>query len=70
MNHESTLDTLLTVKDVAYCLSISVRSVRRWTKLGKIPPPIKLSNHVVRWRASEIQDLIDGKRTVQVPAPA
>jgi predicted DNA-binding transcriptional regulator AlpA len=59
MNHDPPTDLLLTAKDVADCLSISVRSVRRWTALGKIPPPIKLPSRVRRWRASEIQKLID-----------
>ena len=59
MNHDPPTDQMLTVKDVADCLSISVRSVWRWTKSGKIPAPIKLGFHVVRWRASEIQRHID-----------
>lgn len=59
MPHDPPTDLLLTVKDVADCLSISVRTVWRWTAERKIPPPIKLSYNVVRWKASDIQRLID-----------
>jgi predicted DNA-binding transcriptional regulator AlpA len=51
-------ETLLSAKDVADCLGISVRSVWRWAAMGKIPGPIKLTSHVVRWKSSEIQSLI------------
>jgi prophage regulatory protein len=59
MIHDPPTDLLLTVKDVADCLSVSVRTVWRWTAEHKIPQPIKLGYNVVRWKASEIQRLID-----------
>lgn len=59
VHHDPPTEQMLTVKDVADCLSISVRTVWRWTSAGKIPSPIKLGFHAVRWRASDIQRLID-----------
>jgi predicted DNA-binding transcriptional regulator AlpA len=59
VTHEPPTEQMLTVKDVADALSISVRSVWRWTAVGKIPPPIKLGHHAARWRASDIQQLLD-----------
>ena len=59
MIHDPPMEQLLTVKDVADFLSISVRTVWRWTAENKIPQPIKLGYNVVRWKASEIQQLID-----------
>ena len=61
MYHDPPTDLLLTARDVADCLSISVRSVWRWAALGKIPAPVKFTSHVVRWRASEIQRWIDDR---------
>ena len=45
-------DMLLTVKDVAELLSVARRTVWRWSRLGKLPRPLKLSPRAVRWRAS------------------
>lgn len=55
------LETLLNVKDVADILSVGVRTVWRWTALDKIPRPIRLGRHTVRWTASALQDFIDAR---------
>jgi predicted DNA-binding transcriptional regulator AlpA len=45
---------LLTVRDVARRLSISERTVWRWTALGLIPPPVHPHARSTRWRAADI----------------
>jgi predicted DNA-binding transcriptional regulator AlpA len=49
------VETLLTVKDVAAMLSISVRSAA----LNKIPKPIRLARQTSRWKASQLQEYMD-----------
>jgi len=51
---------LLSAKEVAVWLSIDVRTVRRWTVAGKLPPPIRLGRRSTRWRAGDIQKFLDG----------
>jgi predicted DNA-binding transcriptional regulator AlpA len=52
-------DMLLTVKDVAELLSVTPRTVFRWSRQCKLPRPVKLSARAVRWRASAIQAYLD-----------
>ncbi len=59
---QDALEMLLTVKDVADCLSIGVRTVWRWAADNKIPRPIRLARHTVRWKASELQAFLDNRR--------
>jgi predicted DNA-binding transcriptional regulator AlpA len=33
-----------------------------WMKLGRIPPPVRMSRRVMRWRPSDIAALIEGGR--------
>ena len=46
---------LLTVRDVARRLSISERTVWRWTALGLLPPPVHPHARSTRWRAADIE---------------
>jgi predicted DNA-binding transcriptional regulator AlpA len=51
-------DEMITVKEVAKMLGKSPRSVRRHSKEGIMPPPVKI--HVsTRWRRSEVQRWLD-----------
>jgi len=61
MYAEPQTEQLLTANDVADCLSISTRTVWRWVDLGRIPRPIRLGYNVIRWKASDIQKLIDSQ---------
>ncbi len=47
---------LLSVTDVAGLLSVSKRTVWRLTAAGVLPPPIRVTRRVVRWRAEEIAE--------------
>jgi predicted DNA-binding transcriptional regulator AlpA len=46
---------LLTVRDVARRLSISERTVWRWTALGLLPPPVHPHARSTRWLAADIE---------------
>lgn len=48
-------------KDVAEMLTIGRSSVWRMAKEGKLPAPIKLSERVTVWRASDIEAFISSK---------
>ncbi len=52
-------DLLLNVTEVAEILSLSRRSVWRYAAAGKLPRPVRLNRHTVRWRASDIQRHLD-----------
>ena len=46
---------LLTVRDVAFRLSMSVRNVWRKAETGEIPKPVKIGGKTIRWRVSDLQ---------------
>jgi len=48
---------LLTVKEVAQALRVSVATVWRWSAAGELPPPIKICGST-RWRRADIETLI------------
>jgi predicted DNA-binding transcriptional regulator AlpA len=50
---------LLTVRDVARRLSISERTVWRWTALGLLPPPVHPHARSTRWRAADIERYLE-----------
>jgi len=50
---------LLTVRDVARRLSISERTVWRWTALGLLPPPVHPHSRSTRWRAADIERYLE-----------
>ncbi len=51
------IDDLLKTRDVAELLSVSVRTVWRWTRNGQLPKPIYLSSSP-RWRVSDIDKFL------------
>ena len=51
---------LLTVRDVARRLSISERTVWRWTALGLLPAPVHPHTRSTRWRAADIERYLEG----------
>lgn len=60
---QSTLDRLLTVKESAEALTVSVPTFYRLLKKGRIPPPVHIGNHP-RWPQSDILRVIeDAKQT-------
>jgi excisionase family DNA binding protein len=50
---------LLTVRDVARRLSISERTVWRWTALGLLPAPVHPHSRSTRWRAADIERYLE-----------
>lgn len=48
----------VTAADIAALLRISRRTVFRLRACGDLPPPVKLSRHVVRWRWVEVCDYL------------
>ncbi|MFG0244860.1 MAG: helix-turn-helix transcriptional regulator [Phycisphaerales bacterium JB052] len=52
-------DRLLTVKEVAERLGISIRTVWSLRSSGRIPDAVKIGN-ATRWRRSEIETYIRG----------
>lgn len=43
----------LTAKELARHLAVSLRTIRRWHKAGRLPPPLKLGG-TFRWRGDVI----------------
>ena len=61
MKHDKNLNRqLLTAKDLAQKLSISLRQVHRLNSTGEIPLPIQIGGSV-RWIENEIIAFIDAK---------
>lgn len=50
---------LLTVRDVARRLSISERTVWRWTSLGLLPLPVHPHARSTRWRSADIERYLE-----------
>ncbi len=52
---------LLTARDVADRLGISLRTVWRWTGSGELPAPVRRgsSGRVVRWKSADIQQYVE-----------
>jgi excisionase family DNA binding protein len=65
---DRTID-LLTSKQVARRLSISVRTLWRLLKQGTVPEPLRYSRKLVRWRATDIDGFV-AARPPGVPAVA
>jgi len=53
---------LLRVADVAALLGTSTRSVWRYSRAGRMPPPVRLTRRTVRWRAGELRAWLDAGR--------
>ena len=58
MQFPATATDLLDVRQVARRLAISPRTVKRWVKEGRLPPPIRLSFTCVRWKSSDIEEYV------------
>lgn len=53
---------LLTVRDVAERMRVSVRTVWRWTASGELPAPVRAGRRgrVVRWKTADIAQFVQG----------
>jgi len=46
---------LLSPKELARRLGISLRTLRRWRSMGLLPEPIKLSSRIIRWNWEDVK---------------
>jgi excisionase family DNA binding protein len=60
---------LLTAREVAERMGVSLRTIWRWTITGELPAPVR-RGRIVRWKATDIeryvQDLPVQRRPVEV----
>jgi predicted DNA-binding transcriptional regulator AlpA len=65
----SPISDLLTVRQVADCFDVSIRTVWRWCASRSFPRPIRpASGRVARWRSSELEDYLN-RLSAQASAP-
>ena len=57
-------ERFIPVAEVAARLGVSVRTAWRMSATGELPPPVKLSQRVTRWRESEIEEYMDNIQPV------
>jgi excisionase family DNA binding protein len=62
MTFDSGCKELLTAQEVAYRLSIGVRTLYRLVQRGEFPPPVRQGPRMVRWKAADVQRYIDALR--------
>jgi excisionase family DNA binding protein len=55
-------DRLLRTRDVADILDVSVETVLRWHRSGKLPGGHRLASNVLRFRESELEAWLHGVR--------
>jgi excisionase family DNA binding protein len=48
------LEPLMTARELAEMLRVSLSTVRRWTRSGKVPA-VRLSNRAIRYRRSDVE---------------
>jgi prophage regulatory protein len=48
-------------KDIAEALGVSRNTVWRWTREGRLAPPVKLGPGCSRWRESAVKELTRGQ---------
>jgi excisionase family DNA binding protein len=63
---------LMSAREVAEYLGISLRTVWRWNASAKLPAPMR-HGRVVRWRRTEVEDFVTtspGKRGTERPRRA
>ena len=57
--HQPAGQDLLTKREVARLLRVSVRTLERHVALGKFLPPIRFSERCIRWRRKDIDDYLE-----------
>jgi excisionase family DNA binding protein len=60
---------LMTAREVAKYLRVSVRTVWRWTRSGELPPPARrgVYGRVVRWKAADVDEFVRSLPVRQEP---
>ncbi|MCE2580053.1 AlpA family phage regulatory protein [Komagataeibacter sp. FNDCR1] len=62
------LDQLLTAKEVASRLRVTIRTLYRRIEDSGFPLPIRLGPNCVRWNETEVQQWIDRRRELNIAA--
>ena len=52
---------ILRAREVAHRLGCDSKTIRRWSKNGSFPQPVRLSPTCVGWREEEIESWIEGR---------
>lgn len=50
------IEGFVRVGSLANILGVSVSTIWVWSRAGKLPKPVKLSERVTAWRAEEVRD--------------
>ncbi len=48
----------LKVKDLSARLGVSRSTIWEWSRVGKLPKPVKLGEAVTRWRSDEVDEAL------------
>ena len=62
----------LSLREIATLLGISQRTIRRWSKSGKFPRPVRLGPKLLRWDKAKFKSWCKEQRTPepeQCPPP-
>jgi excisionase family DNA binding protein len=49
---------LLTARQVAARIGVSLRTIWRWTMAGDMPAPVRRGRRIVRWKTTDIQRFV------------
>lgn len=52
----TTPPSLLTAKDIAREFQVSIRTVRRWQRAGRLPNPVRIGG-TLRWRVTDLAEM-------------
>ncbi len=64
-NDDARLEVTLTLEDLMDIYCVSRRTIWRWVAEGRLPRPYAITRRVRRWKASEIQQHLDGLLTTR-----
>jgi predicted DNA-binding transcriptional regulator AlpA len=59
------LEATLSMKNLVAIYNVSKRTIWRWVKEGRLPPPIAVTRRVRRWKASDIQQHLNSLQRVR-----
>ena len=52
----------LNVQQVAARYSVGISTVWRWTRDGRLPPPLKLTDRCTRWDQRDLDNVDNGRK--------
>jgi predicted DNA-binding transcriptional regulator AlpA len=55
-------ERLLTARELSERFSVSVESILRWHRAGRLPGGFRLASRVLRWRESELDAWLEARR--------